>query len=424
MAVEPCPRPSRNLEKTMPVPLPEGFDLTDPDVLHRGVPFAEYAWLRKTAPVFWNAQTREDSSFDDGGFWLVSRHEDVKTISTTRDTWSSEENTAIVRFDGKTVGYQERDIQKNMILNMDPPKHTRVRGVVSRGVFSPKAVGRLEDLLREWATRIVVEAKAKGSGDFVEDIACELPLQAIAELVGFPQEDRKKIFAWSNEMMAYDDPDYDIDPALAAAEILGYAADMGEDRLANPRGDIVSRLVAAEGEEVLNSEEFAYFVLILAVAGNETTRNAISHGMQAFFENPDTWEAYKADRPETMPDEVVRYGTPVQMFQRTALADTEISGQKIAKGQRVGMLYGSANYDPEVFDDPHTFDPFRDPNHHVGFGGGGNHFCPGTHLARMEIRLMFDAIADHIPDIASAGPQRRLRSGWLNGIKAMPVTYG
>ena len=407
----------------MPVPVPVGYDLTNPDLLADGVPFAEYAWLRRTAPVFWNTQTRAESSYDDGGLWICSRHADVKAVSVDRDCWSSEENTAIPRFDGTTVGSAEREIQKNMMLNMDGPRHTRVRGVVSRGLFSPKAVGRLEGLLREWAEKIVLGAKAKGAGDFVDDIACELPLQAIAELVGFPQEDRRRIFAWSNEMMAYEDPDFDVDPAVAAAEILGYAVSMGEDRKANPRQDIVSRLVAAEDEEVLNSEEFAYFILILAVAGNETTRNAISHGMQAFFDNPDLWEAFKAERPGTMPDEVVRYGTPVQLFQRTALADTEIEGTPIAAGQRVGLLYGSANYDPEVFDDPMTFDIYRDPNPHVGFGGGGVHFCPGSHLAKLEIQVLFDAIADHLPGIASAGPQRRLRSGWLNGIKAMPVTY-
>lgn len=407
----------------MPVPVPAGFDLTSPDILATRVPFAEYAWLRTTAPVFWNVQTEAESSFDDGGLWICSRHEDVKAVSVAKDVWSSEENTAIPRFDGKTVGYQERDIQKNMMLNMDGPKHTRVRGVVSRGLFSPKAVNKLHDLLHDWAEKIVLDAKQKGSGDFVDDIACELPLQAIAELVGFPQDDRRRIFAWSNEMMAYDDPDFDIDPAVAAAEILGYATVMGDDRRAHPRNDIVSRLVAAEGEEVLNSEEFAFFILILAVAGNETTRNAISHGMQAFFDNPDLWEAYKSERPETMPDEVVRYGTPVQMFQRTALADTKVGDQAIAAGQRIGLLYGSANYDTEVFDDPMRFDIYRDPNPHVGFGGGGVHFCPGSHLAKLEIRLLFDAIADHIPNIAAAGPQKRLRSGWLNGIKAMPVTY-
>ncbi|MEI2697912.1 MAG: cytochrome P450 [Microthrixaceae bacterium] len=407
----------------MPVPVPAGYDLTNPDIYASGVPLEEYAWLRRSSPVFWNAQTVEESSFDDGGFWVISRHADVKAISCARSGWSSEENTAIVKFDGKTVGYQERHIQKGMLLNMDEPRHTRVRGVVSRGVFTPRGVARIEGMLQEMATRIVLDAREKGSGDFVDDIACELPLQAIAELVGFPQEDRRKIFDWSNEMMAYDDPDFDIDPAQAAAEILGYAAEMGEDRKANPRQDIVTRLVAAADDEVVSSEEFAFFVLLLAVAGNETTRNAISHGMQAFFDNPEQWERYKAERPTTMADEVVRWGTPVQMFQRTAMEDCEVGGQAITKDQRVGLLYGSANYDESVFDEPNHFDIFRDPNPHVGFGGGGVHYCPGSHLAKLEIDLMFNAIADNIPDLAPAGPQRRLRSGWLNGIKEMPVTY-
>ena len=408
----------------MPVPVPEGYDLTNPDIYAEKVPFDEFAWLRRSAPVFWNAQTVQSSSFDDGGLWVLSRHADVKAVSCAREGWSSEENTAIVRFDGATVGYQEREIQKNMMLNMDEPRHTRVRGVVSRGVFTPRAVARLEEALRARANAIVLEARDKGSGDFVTDIACELPLQAIADLVGFPQDDRKRIFEWTNEMMAYDDPDYDVDPAVAAAEILGYAGEMGEDRKAHPVNDIVTRLVAASNDEVLTSEEFAFFVLILAVAGNETTRNAISHGMQGFFDNPDQWERYKAERPPTTADEVVRFGTPVQMFQRTAMVDAEIGGQTITRGQRVGLLYGSANYDEAVFDHPDRFDILRDPNPHVGFGGGGVHFCPGSHLARLEIDLMFNAIADHIPEISPTGPQRRLRSGWLNGIKEMPVAYG
>ncbi len=407
----------------MPVPVPAGYDMTDPDILAAGVPLDQYAWLRRTAPVFWNAQTREDSSFDDGGLWVLSRHEDVKAVSTARSGWSSEENTAIVRYDGKTVGYQEREIQKRMMLNMDEPQHTRVRGVVSRGIFTPKAVGRLEEALKARANQIILEAKERGTGDFVDDIACELPLQAIADLVGFPQEDRKKIFDWSNQMMAYDDPDFNVDPTGAATEIINYAHAMGEDRKANPRDDIVTRLVSAADEETLNSEEFAFFVLILAVAGNETTRNAISHGMQAFFDDPEQWERYRAERPETMADEVVRYGTPVQIFQRTAMEDSEIGGQAIARGQRVGLLYGSANYDESVFDDPERFDIYRSPNPHVGFGGGGVHYCPGAHLAKLEINLIFNAIADHIPDISPMGPQQRLRSGWLNGIKRMPVKY-
>jgi cholest-4-en-3-one 26-monooxygenase len=406
----------------MPVPVPAGYDLTNPDIYAEGVPLDEFAWLRRCAPVFWNVQSVGESSFDDGGLWVLSRHADVKAVSSARTGWSSEENTAIVKFDGATVGYQEREIQKRMLLNMDEPRHTRVRRVVSQ-VFTPRSIARLENALRERATRIVLEAREKGRGDFVTDIACELPLQAIADLMGFPQDDRKQIFEWSNEMMAYDDPDYDVEPALAAAEILGYAAEMGEDRKQHPREDIVTRLVAAAGEEVVSSEEFSFFVLLLAVAGNETTRNAISHGMQAFFDNPDQWERYKAERPATTADEVVRFGTPVQMFQRTAMADAEIGGQEIARGQRVGLLYGSANYDETVFDQPNRFDILRYPNLHVGFGGGGVHSCPGSHLARLEIDLMFNAIADHLPDIAPTGPQRRLRSGWLNGIKEMPVVY-
>ena len=407
----------------MTVPVPAGTDFTHPDTYSGGVPLAEFADLRRNAPIFWNPQTREESSFDDGGLWIATRHEDVKAISSAREGWSSAENTAIVRFDGSSVGPDERGVQRNMLLNMDDPHHAKVRGIVSRGVFTPRGVAKIEDALRERALRIVSEAKAKGTGDFVTDVACELPLQAIADLVGFPQEDRAKIFDWSNQMMAYDDPDYDVDPAVAAAEILGYAAEMGEARKTCPMDDIATKMVAATDDDVLSSEEFAFFVLILAVAGNETTRNAISHGMQAFFQHPDQWELYKRERPEATADEIVRWATPVVMFQRTATADTEIHGQAIAAGQRVGLVYSSANFDETVFENPHSFDITRDPNPHVGFGGGGAHFCIGANLARVEINLMFNAIADHLPDIAALGAPKRLRSGWLNGMKELQVSY-
>lgn len=396
-------------------------DYTHPDVHADGVALGEFAELRRTAPIFWNPQG-PDSSFTDGGLWVVTRHEDVKAISSAREGWSSAENTAIVRFD-PSVGPDERALQRNMMLNMDDPHHAKVRGIVSRGVFTPRGVAKIEDLLQERATRIVTEARARGEGDFVADIASELPLQAIAELVGFPQEDRAKIFDWSNQMMSYDDPDVPGDPPTAAAEIIGYAMEMGESRRACPMDDIATRLVSAAGEDVLTTEEFGFFVLILAVAGNETTRNAISHGMQAFFDHPDQWELYKRERPDTTADEIVRWSTPVMMFQRTATADHEIHGTEIRSGQRVGMLYSSANYDEAVFTDPHRFDITRDPNPHVGFGGGGTHFCIGANLAKVEINLMFNAIADHIPDIERLGEPSRLRSGWLNGIKSFPVRY-
>ena len=276
--------------------LPEGFDFTDPDLIQERVPLAEFALARKTAPIFWNPQTRENSSFTDGGFWLASRHEDVKAISNAREGWSSEENTAIVSFH-ESVGKDERDVQRNMILNMDPPQHTVKRGIVARGVFTPRGVAKIEGALAERARRLVEEAYAKGTGDFVVDLASELPLQAIADLVGFPQEDRKQIFDWSNSMMGNEDPEYDQEPAVAAAEIMGYAMALGEERKANPRDDIFSRLVASTEDEVLTPEELGYFILILAVAGNETTRNAISHGMKAFFDNPDQWEFTRLNGP-------------------------------------------------------------------------------------------------------------------------------
>jgi cholest-4-en-3-one 26-monooxygenase len=384
----------------------------------------EFAWLRENRPLYWNDQTRENSSFDDGGFWMATRHEDVKNISCARDGWSSEENTAIVKFEG-SIGKDERDIQKQMMLNMDDPHHAKVRGIVSRGVFTPRGVSKIEDALRARANQICIEAKAKGQGNFVEDVACELPLQALADLMGFPQDDRKQIFNWSNQMMAYDDPDFEVDPAVAAAEILGYAMTIGEERKACPADDIITKLVAASTEaDTLTTDEFGWFVLMLAVAGNETTRNAISHGMHAFMQFPEQWEIYKRDRPETAADEIVRWATPVVMFQRTAMEDAEVGGQLVKAGQRVGLVYSSANFDETVFEDPHSFNILRDPNPHVGFGGGGAHFCVGANLAKVEINLMFNAIADHLPDISQLGEPSRLRSGWLNALKDYPVSYG
>jgi cholest-4-en-3-one 26-monooxygenase len=206
--------------------------------------------------------------------------------------------------------------------------------------------------------------------------------------------------------------------------MLSYFMEMAEDRKANPRDDIVTTLVHAEidGEE-LTSDEFGFFTLLLSVAGNETTRNAISHGMIAFHEHPDQWEIYKRERPETAADEIVRWSTPVSVFQRTALEDVVIGGQQIKAGQRVGLYYAAANFDPDVFEDPYTFDIKRDPNPHLGFGGTGAHYCIGANLARLEINLIFNAIADVLPDITVVGEPKRLRSGWLHGIKEIPVAY-
>jgi cholest-4-en-3-one 26-monooxygenase len=403
--------------------LPEGFDPTDPDLLLEGIPFEAFAALRESAPVWWCEQPLNAAGFGDAGYWVVSRHEDVKDVSVrSKDVFSTAENTAIIRF-GPEMTREEIEVQRLILLNMDPPEHTSQRAIVSKG-FTPRAIGRLEEGLRERAERIVAGAGASGTGNFVEDVACELPLQAIADLIGVPQQDRDKIFDWSNQMIGYDDPEYDVDPKVASAELLGYAWNLSEERKQCPMDDIVTKLVHADAEgQLLSSEEFGFFVLLLAVAGNETTRNAITHGMQAFFDHPEQWELFKEHRPRTAVDEIVRWASPIVSFQRTAKVDTQIGGQAIKRGERVGLFYSSANFDTEVFDDPHTFDIMRDPNPHLGFGGHGTHYCLGANLARVEIDLIFNAIADHMPDIAAVGEPRRLRSAWLNGIKELPVRY-
>ncbi len=402
--------------------IPDGFDFTDPDLYADRIPVAEFAELRRTAPVWWNAQPHGVAGFGDDGYWVVSRHAEVKEVSRHSDVYSSAENTAIIRFD-PDMTREKIEAQRLIMLNIDPPHHSKVRGIVSRG-FTPKAINRLRDKLAERAERIVTTAKAQGGGDFVTQVACELPLQAIAELLGIPQDDRHKVFDWSNQMVAYDDPEYSIDPQAASAELLGYAWHMAEERKKCPADDIVTKLVNADIDgDNLRSDEFGFFVLLLAVAGNETTRNAITHGMHAFLTHRDQWELFKAERPATTADEIVRYSTPVMSFQRTALRDTELGGVEIKKGQRVGMFYSSANFDTAVFTDPHRFDITRDPNPHLGFGGTGAHYCVGANLAKVEIDLIFDAIAEHMPDIHAEGEPRRLRSGWLNGIKELRVAY-
>jgi len=397
------------------------IDLTDPDIYANRVPSEEFAELRRSAPVWWNAQPTGAKGFGDGGFWAVTRHADVMEVSKNDKLFSSWENTALIRFEDN-VDREAIDMQRVIMLNTDPPHHTDLRRIVSRG-FTPRAIGNLRDALHERARKIVQTALEEGTGDFVTDVACELPLQAIAELIGVPQEDRKKLFHWSNQMIGYDDPEFAEAGMMAAMELIGYSMNMAEDRKTCPRDDIITKLVNAQEGETLNSDEFGYFVVMLAVAGNETTRNAITHGMIAFMEHPDQWELFKANRPETMPDEVIRWGTPVTVFQRTATADTSLGGAEIKKGQRVGLFYRSANFDEEVFDDPEKFDITRSPNPHLGLGGMGVHYCLGASLAKLEIELIFNAIADAMPDIHAAGPPERLRSGWINGIKRCPVAY-
>lgn len=400
--------------------LPPGYDFTDPDVLLKGIPVAEFAELRKTAPVWWNAQ--EESIFNDGGYWVISRHEDIKAISRDGALWSANRQGVVMRLpEGSTP--EQLELTKALLINHDAPEHTRLRKIVSR-LFTPRAIAGLEEKLAAAAHDIVRTAAAKNAGNFVDDIAMSLPLQAIADLIGVPESDREKLFEWTNTIMNTDDPDFDADHTAANAELMGYAYTMAEERRRCPADDIVTKLVQADIDgEAMADVEFAFFVILLAVAGNETTRNAMTQGMNAFFENPEQWELFKRERPETAIDEIIRWATPIHCFQRTALRDVEIGGITVAEGQRVGLFYSSANFDEDVFEHPFRFNILRNPNPHLSFGGNGAHYCIGANLARMEIKLIFNELADQLPDITKLAEPLRLRSGWVNGVKDLQVSY-
>lgn len=406
--------------------IPEGFDPTEPDVLLHARPADEFKALRETSPVHWVAQGPEAAAGFIGegaeGYWAVTRHADIAAISKNSKDFSTSVNGAIIRF-APEMTRDQVELQSVMMINQDDPGHGNLRRIISRG-FTPRAVASLKGALESAAQQIAQDAKAKGAGCFVEDIASELPLQAIADLLGVPQEDRRKLFHWSNQMLSYDDPEIEGDPEAASIEILNYFIPIGEDRKANPRDDIVSKLVnAGEDGEGLTSDEFGFFVILLTVAGNETSRNSITHGMKAFLDHPDQWELYKKERPETAVDEIIRWATPVNVFQRTALNDVKVGDVLVKKDQRVGIFYGSGNFDEDVFENPYSFDITREVNPHLAFGGHGAHYCIGANLARLTVNLMFNAIADTIPDISLVSDPRRLRHSWVNGIKEMQVKY-
>ena len=404
--------------------LPTGFDFTDPELYEQRMPRAEWAELRRTQPIYWNPKAPGVDGFDDDGYWVVTRHADVKEISRrTGQEFSAWENTAVPRY-AEGMGRDIIEMLRFLILNQDGAEHTARRKIISRG-FTPRNVEALREGLQVRAHQIVTEAAKTGEGDFVTQIAAELPLQAIAELIGIPQEDRHQLFEWSNLMTSYDHPVLGEQATAAAAELLGYSYVMAEERTACPKDDLVTKLIEADIEGgKLTSEEFGWFVILLAVAGNETTRNATTQGMLAFLEHPEQWELFKAERPATAYDEILRWSSPITSFQRTATEDITLSGVEIKAGHRLAMMYASANFDEDVFEDPDTFDITRSHNPHLTFGGNGPHFCIGANLARLQIELIFNAIADHLPDLTSLGTPTRVRSGWLNGISEWPVDFG
>ncbi len=398
---------------------PVDLDLVDPDSFLSGMPFEAFARMRDEAPVFWHEQPDGPG----GGFWAVTRAADIREVSRTPEVFSSYEHGSLLQASAQSR--DDLDMTRLLLINMDAPDHTRQRSIVQR-IFTPRKIRALEPHLRAFAEEIVDRAIAKGEGDFVKDVAAELPLLAICELMGIPAEDREKIFDLSNRLIGSEDPEFRTSPEdaqAASAEMYMYANELAEQRKREPHEDIITELLKAEVDgHALSVSEFDIFFLLLAVAGNETTRNAITHGMKAFFDHPDQWEVFRRERPETTADEIIRWATPVMQFQRTATSDHVLGGQQIRAGERVVLFYSAASRDSS-FEEADRFDVRRVPNDHVAFGGGGPHFCLGANLARAEVHIIFDVIADRMPDLVPLDDVRPLRSMFINGIKAFPVRY-
>jgi cholest-4-en-3-one 26-monooxygenase len=397
------------------------IDIIDPSVYERGgIPHEQFKWLRDNDPVHWHADTAEDMP----GFWAVTRHEDVVHVSRHPELFSSHLRTSMY----EEFTDDEILLYGMMMLFQDPPDHTKNRLKVNRG-FTPRMIKQLEEHIRDICHELIDDVSPSGEACFVEDIAAHLPAYVICELLGAPVGDRQKICDWSNKIIGFADPELTgakDQAAQFAGELMAYAAELAAAREADPRDDIATKLLQPdESGSRLSIEEFQLFLLMLVIAGHETTRNGSVGGMLAFFDNPEQWQRLQDSRAllRTAPDEIVRWTSPINLFRRTAVKDTELGGKQIKQGDKVVIFYSSANRDERVIANPDVFDVSRDPNPHVGFGGGGPHFCLGTHLARLELSVLFETILDRMPDIHPVGEARLLRSNFVNGVKELRVCF-
>ena len=396
----------------------EGIDLLA-GTWGRGEPHDQFDRLRREAPVYFHPERRGP------GFWAITKHADVRAMSHDCATFSSELGGTFI----PTADEESLSHLRLTILNMDPPKHNRYRRLVSKG-FTPRMIAMLVEEIERRAAVVVDEVCEKGEVEFVEEIAAQVPVQMICEMIGLEKEVWPRMFEISNQLIgSRDDPDYQElpgGPQAAAAEIYALCDAVAADRRVNPREDIMTALVQAELEgERLDDVELNLFFITLVVAGNETTRNLINHSMLAMIEHPDQAQRLRDDPSlwDSGVEEMLRWGSSIHNFRRTATRDTEVRGVPIAEGDKVVLYYASANRDEEVFDDPHRFDVARSPNDHVTFGGGGVHFCLGASLARAEIKATMRQLVTRLPDLQLAGPVDRLHSDFVNGIKSMPVRF-
>jgi cytochrome P450 len=402
------------------------FDLASLDIASpehyeaNGYPHAEWAYLRRHAPLFWYERPNTDP------FWAVTKHADIIELSKQPDRFLNEPRLAV--FTNEFTPVEERSVRH--LLNMDPPDHGKYRNVASKQ-FTPRAVRALEAKVQRITKEVLDEAGRSETCDFVQNVSAPITIGVIAEMLGVPASDRTLLFRWTNEIIAPQDPEFQRPGGVqetftqSRMELFSYFNDLAEKRRANPKNDIVSVVAAGsvDGKPLLPVELLSYYFLVV-VAGNETTRNAMTGGLLAFLESPGEWAKLKANPAliDSAVEEIVRWVTPVIQFCRTATQDYVLRGQKILAGQSLCLFYPSANRDEEIFEDPFRFRVDRSPNDHIAFGRG-EHVCLGAHLARLELRCAFQQLLARASNVELAGVPERVRSSFVGGIKRVPIRW-
>ena len=399
-------------------------DLSSPDAFVDGVPHETFDQHRAGGRVTWLDPTPRHGLRDGRGFWSVTGHAEVSEVLRNAQLYSSWERGIRMEEHGPA----NLDIERRMLIMLDPPDHTRLRLTVNKR-FLPRMIATLRRSIEEITTETLDRVVGAGGCDFVDDIAVEIPLLVIADLLGVEKNDRPEFRRWSDMIISADDPDLAAGPSDAASamrELMAYGTAVLARKREAPGDDILSILATAESEDgVLTEDRLLMFWYLLLIAGNETTRNALSNAMVAFADHPRQWERLAADPDthiETAIEEILRFVSPVHYLRRTATADATLGGQAIAADDTVVAWLTAANRDPLVFDDPHRLDIGRDPNPHVAFGLG-THFCLGAHLARLEIDVVLRALVARMPDLRVVGPPKRVRTNFINGVKSLPVEF-
>jgi cytochrome P450 len=395
----------------------EFIDLSDHDAFVGAVPHEAFAALREHDPVHWNPEP------DGPGFWAVTRYADIRAVHRDAGTFSSEiGGTSLEDLEPEYI-----EVRKSM-LDMDPPRHDELRGLIARR-FTPRAVGVWEEQVRKVTREVLDRALPMGEFDFVAEIASEIPMQVFAEILGVPQDERRVIIDIGDRLLGNADPEYAVPPdeahrhlpfsSPAALEMFEFGRRLAAQRRKEPRNDIITQLAF----EPLTQQEFDTYFVLLATAGNETSRHTITHGLLGLLEHPDQIARLRDDPSlgKSAAEEMLRWATPVHHFRRTAAVDTELADTQIKAGDKVTTWFVSGNRDDTVFEDPDRFDVGRTPNPHMAFGPGGIHHCMGAHLAKMEVRITFEELLARTDRIELTGAPERLRSNFFNGIKRLPV---